>query len=616
MDFPEIYHFDKIAVDTETTGLDWMSDKIFGISVSTPDGADYYWDIRETPQTLHWLNDQLKQFRGTLINHNLKFDIHMLREAGVSSLEKRMDNFIWDCTMVRAALIDEHRHTYNLEDIAQDYLGKGKVEEIYTQLADMFGGPATRDAQIKNLQHAPSEMVAPYAKRDTRVALELWEAQQKIIDDVKMHKVCALERDVMYVVQDMERYGVRVDLDKAERTCFDLDREIERQKIELNKVAGFNVNPNPSGSIHKLFAPRQDKNGKWFACDGTSLSTTAKGKPSIDADALREMKHPAAGLILKIRKLSRCKNTFIQRYIIDSEKDGRVYPNINQCKSDSGGTVTGRLSITKPALQQMPSRDKEITGYVRPLFLPEDGHSWYRADYSQADARAFVHYTQSPPLVAAYAKDKYADFHSITAGVTGLPRSARFSGDANAKQVGLGLLFCMSEGRLAKEMGMHYTEEIVQDKYGNETDVTLLIPGEEVKDIFKKFHREIPGIKEFAKRATTVAKSRGYLISLMGRHMHFPRGQFTYRAIAYLCQSATAEFNKVKMVDTHNIIKTTDTRLLLSVHDELNFSSNDPDLMEKVEQEMEDFQSDHARLKLKVPMVAEMKSGQNWFEAK
>ena len=113
MNYPKLELFDKITLDTETTGLNWRQDKIFGFSISTPDGNDYYWDVRETPKALLWLNDSLKKFKGLLINHNLKYDIHFLREAGISVLDKKYPGIQWDCTMIRAALIDEHRFQYD-----------------------------------------------------------------------------------------------------------------------------------------------------------------------------------------------------------------------------------------------------------------------------------------------------------------------------------------------------------------------------------------------------------------------------------------------------------------------------------------------------------------------
>jgi hypothetical protein len=264
------------------------------------------------------------------------------------------------------------------------------------------------------------------------VTLRLWEHQQDIIDKVDMHKVCALEKDVMYVIQDMEQQGVRIDVSRAEKAMTDLTIIIDRDQKELNRVAGFKINPNPSQTIHDLFKPVYASQKKcWITNDGTRLSSTPKGKAKIDSQALREMKHPAAGMILKLRKMMKCRDTFIRNHVLANLKEDRVYPTINQIHSDEGGTVTGRLSMMRPALQQIPSRDKEILKIMRPLFIPDEGHDWYCADYSQADCRAFVHYTQTPPLIEAYAKDKYSDFHSLTAEITGIPRNPAYAGAPN-----------------------------------------------------------------------------------------------------------------------------------------------------------------------------------------
>jgi DNA polymerase I-like protein with 3'-5' exonuclease and polymerase domains len=619
MNFPNLHLFDKFAIDTETTGLDWMKDSIFGVAISTPDGKDYYWDVRDTPETLLWLNSALKNFKGRVIGHNFKYDLHMFREANVTMLSKRVNGIVWDCTMIRASLINENRFTYSLDDLAKDYLNARKLD-IYADLAEKFGGEPTRKEQMKNLYKAPASLVAPYAKRDTRLTLDLWEVQEKIIDRVSMHKVTELERDVMYVVQTMEAQGIRIDEKLVDIQIKKLNKIIPVKQQELNSFAKMIINPNPSKSIHDLFQPKWNAQEKCFITnDGTRIGTTQKGNPSIDSKALRAMTHPAAKMILDIRKLMKCRDTFLTKHIQNRLIKGRVFPTINQCKSDKGdagvqGTVTGRLSYTEPALQQIPSRDKDIMEIVRKCFLPEEGQLWYRADYSQSDFRAFVHYTESKPLMEAYAKDPKTDFHQLTADVTGIPRDPRFAGDSNSKQIGLGLLFSMGEGKMAKEMGMPYYEEEVTFNDG-ETKM-ILRAGEEVTEIFKKFHEKVPGVKEFTKKATSVAKTRGYVISLMGRHLHFPDKRWTYRAVAYLCQSATAEFNKVKMVDTFNMIENTRSKILLTLHDELNFSSDDPVLMKKVEKEMSDFHSEKARLKLKVPMIAAMNSGKNWYEVK
>lgn len=913
MIFPKLELFDHFAIDTETLGLDWWLPKIkmYGFSISTPDGKDYYWDIRDEPKAIDWLKDSIKYYEGIISGHNMKFDTHFFRKEGVDLINNNLD-----CTSVRACLLDENRLTYNLDDVARDCVGIEKVNP-YQILADMFGGKPTRKAQILNLSRPEAKrIVTDYAMGDTRAVLSLWEWQKDQIEKEDLHKIIGLERKVFKVVYDMEQRGVRVDTDRAEKSVIDLDGVIEKKREELDKLAGFPINPNPSGSIKKLFNPKQGKDGVWVAVDGTRLESTNAGNPSLNADALRLMNHPASDMILDVRKLMKCRDTFILGHVLGSQHKGRVYPNINQTKGEDGGTKTGRLSYTAPALQQIPSRDKLVKSLTRVLFLPEVGQKWYKMDYSQADARGFVHYVQSPPLVKAYNEDPRTDFHSLTSGLTGLPRSAPYSGGANcfdeeteylsptgwkkiseydgglvgqyhlngtvdmvepiqyiisesgimynvregdmiltpnhrvlssykgwkniwkqredtveylssltptkklrvitswieerkgmplsdveirlsvafqadgsydkskkfsrfglklprkiarlkelleingtkysehvdnrgitvirfntilqsksfgdkvwydasyeqrliileeichwdghfhklgykvyyntdkpsadyvhwasssiglrtsmystndeyrtsfncknpkkvwqvrcglkksytikpnqikrvnkfhkvycftlpssympvrrngrvyisgqSKQMGLGLLFSMGEGTMAFKMMLPYTVE----KRGNKE---WLKPGPEAQEIFNNFHRHVPGVKEFSKRATSVAKTRGFIISLMGRHMRFPRGMFAYRAAGYLYQSATSEFNKTKMVTTHEMLKGTDSELLLSVHDELNFSSDDKKLMNDARIEMEDFSSEKAMIKLSVPMVVDPEVGENWY---
>ena len=613
MNFPNLQQFDHFTLDTEGTGLDWWlpSVKTYGFSISTPDGQDYYYDIRENPRSVDYLRDQLKIYQGLVIGHYFKFDVHCFRKLGIDLLNNNID-----CTMVRACLIDEHRYEYGLDVLARDCL-KQRKDDPYEELAAIFGGAATRKDQILNLQHPEArQIVDRYAKKDTRITLDLWEWQKKEIERQDLHQIIALERDVMYPLIAMEHQGVRVDKDRAEQSLYDLEKYVDDLQDKLDKEAGFHINPNPNQtSIPKLFGVKKGEDKKWCTNDGTLLIETEGGKPSIGADALRLMKHPCAALILELRELKKCGGTFIQKHILDREYEGRVYPNINQTKGDDGGTIYGRLSYTQPALQQIPSRNKKISSLTRVLFIPEDGQQWYKMDYSQADARGFVHYTQSPPLVAAYQKDKFTDFHSLTASITGLPRNAPYSGGANAKQMGLGLLFSMGEGTMAEKMGLPYE---INQKLNSKGEVIMewKTPGPEALEIFTNFHTKVPGVKEFSKKATSVAKTRGYIKSIMGRHLRFPGGKYTYKAAGYLYGSATAEFNKVKMVETYNLLKGTGSYLLLSVHDELNFSSGDRDLMMAVKNEMEDYSSKKARIKLSVPMVVDAKSGPNWYETK
>ena len=192
--FPDLLQFDRIAYDTETTGLHWWKDKIFGVSISTPDGKDYYWDIRNDPNVVSWLRDMIPRCK-MVIGHNIKFDWHFSRELGIILPWDRCDD-----TMVRAAIIDEHLLSYDLDSVGKKYLGVGKDTDMYQELADIFGGAATKNVQMKNISRAPSAIVERYAKQDTRTCLDLYDWQEKTIQQQELQPVCELERQLIPVL--------------------------------------------------------------------------------------------------------------------------------------------------------------------------------------------------------------------------------------------------------------------------------------------------------------------------------------------------------------------------------------------------------------------------------
>jgi len=269
-----------LVIDTETTGLDWWRDKLFGISIAWDDQSAY-WDVRQDPQVIQWLQDLIREERvGTWVGHNIKFDYHFLREAGVTLPPERID-----CTMIRGALINEHEPTFSLDFLARKYAGMQKDEEIYAELAALFGGRATRNVQMPNISRAPIRIVSKYAIQDAVVTLALYNWQQAEIERQDLYRVHSLERDLMPVIIDMEEQGVCVDVERAERAVRELTLRVDREQSALNSLAGFEVNPNPSGSISELFKPERGEDGEWYLVDGTRADKTEGGKASINANA-------------------------------------------------------------------------------------------------------------------------------------------------------------------------------------------------------------------------------------------------------------------------------------------------------------------------------------------
>ena len=599
-----------VAVDIESSGLHWYRDKMFGVAVAVQDGdgtQSGYWDIREQPRVMDALREQLPRVR-RMVNHNIKFDCHFLMNEGVQVPLDRIE-----CTMVRAALINENELSFSLDALCKKYIGEGKVD-IWGELAKLFGGASTRAVQISNLHRAPSSLTARYAAPDPALALRLWLWQEEEIKKQGLQQVWDLERRVTPVLVQIERQGVRVDVERAKKSMVDVDRLVAHAQKELNRVAGFEVNANSPVQMRKLLRVHKETDGRWYA--GTRiLETTDGGEASISADVLRSLAAQGdarAQTALNIRKLIKAKS-FLKDHILGHEVRGRVHPNFNQARGESGlGTSTGRFSVNDPALQQIPSRDVEIAAIVRSCFIPEPKHKWFCIDWSQFEQRWFGHYAQDPTMLAKFKDDPKADFYQVVSDLTGIPRNPQRAGGVNSKQLVLGLIFGMSTGRMASEIGLPYT--VQQGKDGRE----YLEPGDEARELMTKLYGAIPGIRNFLDQASSIAKARGYVKTIMGRHIRFPHGRFTHKAGGLVLQGSAADAMKVKMVEISEMLRGTGAAMLLSVHDEIDIdlsAENIRELTERISVMYTKFDGDDTPIKCRVPIICSSRAAENWHEA-
>lgn len=616
--YPRLQDAPYVVVDTETTGLDWKRDKVFGVSIALPEGPDgltFYYDMRDDNDR-NFLIHELPRAR-KFVNHNIKFDVHMLRESGV-----HIDPWACRCTMVAAALIDEHEPSYSLDNLAKKHVGIAKVD-IWDELAAMFGGKPTRKDQIVNLPRAPRELVKQYAVGDVVAALRLYRHQMKEVqrkdslggDLVEVYK---LEHELLPVLIDMERHGVRVDEDAARSAADSFEIELKRHQRELDKLAGKPVNANSPPQVKALLlAEERGPNGEYFAIDGTRLEVTEHGNPSVGAEALRRMAHPIAKLVLEIRSLDKTINTFLRGHILSYSRHGRVHCNYNQTKSDNDkGTGTGRLSVNSPALQQIHKRDKKMAQRVRACFLPDEGQQWVSYDWSQMDFRIFAHFAKAPKILAMYEKNPDTDFHAAVAELASIPRDRTpGTGGGNAKQINLGLVFGMQPGRMAMEMGLPYTVELTRN--GRK----WLRPGSEAEELFMRYHNAIPGVAEMLEAASAMASGHGYVRTAapIRRRIHFPGRQFTHKAAGLIFQGTAADCLKHKLVEIHKILRGTDAKLLLNVHDEFDLSMPSDfevakPIMAEVLNELERFRAGDF-IPLRVPIRAGMGRGPDWWLA-
>lgn len=618
----ELSRFPIVSPDTETTGIHWYRDKVFGIAVAAYDPrekimASNYWDIRETPQVLTALSKELPKCK-KIVNHNMKFDAQALMQEGVKVPLDRLE-----CTSVRAALINENegiaagRNGFDLNSLCKKYLGREK-EDIWPELAEMFGGKASKAIQIKNLHRAPIRLARKYAIVDPELAILLWEWQEKQIEEQNLHKIWNLERTLMPVIIKIERQGVRVDEDRARKAQGDIAKAVAEAQHLLDKIAGKEVNANSPVQMRALFGCKKEQNGddvRWLTDAGFQLEITDGGEASLGKKSLivmAELGDKRAEHVMTIRRMTKA-NSFLKDHILGHAVGGRVYPNYNQTRGDNElGTGPGRFSINDPALQQIPARDVDVARVVRSCFVPEQRNQWGCADWEQFEFRWFAHYTKDPNILRAYEEDPDVDFHQIVSEVTGIPRNPRYAGDANAKQINLGLVFGMGRGEMAYQMGLPY--ESHKDRGGREWKRA----GPKANGIFDSYHSAIPGVQKLLDQAASIARSRGHVETVMGRHIRFPGGRGTHKAAGLVFQGTSADCMKQKMIELMPVCEENGWRMLLSVHDELDFDVPTKDVKRAkkiLKEHLETFDGKRCPIYCRVPIRSEAKFGPNWFEA-
>ena len=603
--FPEIPKSEIISLDYETTGFKyWQPDfRVFGIAVSAGDDS-WYWDVRNTPNVVEWLRETIRGC--TVVAQNAQYEYQCTRCLGI---DPRLTN--WYCTMVTECLIDEHHTSYALASIAK-YRGiDSQKTRILEEIRVAMGW---RDSQevLSRLSEVSPAMVAPYGASDASDALLIYRAQQPEIIKQDLHRVLRLEQDVMPVLADMSWTGVRVDLEAAYAAIPRLDEQEEILQFEINEITGGQFNVNSSPQVRDFFKPEPISKFQWRLIDGTLVGPTKGGKgPSLDQNVMRTIKHPLAEKILALRKTIKLRDTFIRGHVIGSaDGDGYVHTQFNQTRNDEdAGTVTGRLSSTDPALQQITKRDKVNATILRSMFLPDAGDEWLCADYSQVDFRCAAHLINDQSVIDMYELDPSLDYHQIVSDMTGIPRNATYAGAPNTKQINLGLAFGAGPGKLAFMMGMPYD---IKESRGK----MQYIPGQSATDVFNLYHKKLPGVKQFMKKAEAIAKETGHVRTAIGRRLRFPTG--AHKAAGLLYQSYAADLHKIGLVEVDALIRTErlPARILMSCHDEIGVSMKyDDEMKNQIVKHYTNFNSEDSVIQMRVPITASGNFGINWYEA-
>lgn len=613
LELPDITHCSKIAIDVETKdpnikahGPGWPTGDgyVVGYAIAV-DGWSCYLPVKhrgggnlDEKIVNRWLK-KVFESPAQKIMHNAQYDLGWVRKSGFNVNGQIVD------TMLVAALLDENRMSYSLNALSYDYLNKLKSEKGLTQAALEFGIDPKGE-----MWKMPAMYVGPYAEADAELTLELWQHFSAELTKQGLWQIAELELDLLPCLVEMTMRGVRVDVNKVERTKDSILKREKKVLEKIRKIAGSDIEIWAAQSLAKAF----DKLG-------ISYPKTEKGAPSFTKLFLQEHPHELASLIVEARSLNKTSGTFLNTIMKHCRADGRIHSHINQIRSDDGGTVSGRISMSNPNLQQIPARDPELGPLIRSLFLPEEGEQWAAIDFSQQEPRILTHYAKvfgdsrgiqlegAEEFVKAYNEDPDTDFHTLVAEMARIPRK-------QAKTVNLGIMYGMGVGKLAEQLDL---------------------PFEEAKKIINQYHKRVPFVKGLMQGVTNRLNARGAngsLRSLKGRKCRFDlwepdtfamnkalpyreaveawgpttklKRAYTYKALNRLIQASAADMTKQAMV---NIFQTGRVPLI-QIHDEIAISVKDAKEANEVATIME------SAIPLVVPNKCDVEIGESWGEAK
>jgi DNA polymerase I-like protein with 3'-5' exonuclease and polymerase domains len=613
MELPDLTGAKKIAIDVETrdpdlktNGPGWATGngEVVGYAIAVDDWSGYI-PIRhmgggnlDEKVVNKWLK-QVFECPADKIMHNAQYDAGWIKRMGFDLKGRIID------TMLIAALLDENRFSYSLNALSYDLLGKTKSEKGLVEAARSFG--VDPKAEMWKL---PAMHVGAYAEADAELALELWNYFSVQLGKEDLWGIANLELDLLPCLIEMTWRGVRIDQDRVEQTRDGLLKRERKIMKEIKDIAGRDIEIWAAQSLSKAF----DK-------VGIQYPKTEKGAPSFTKLFLQDNPHPLSQLVLQARNLNKTSSTFINTIMKHAHADGRVHSHINQIRSDDGGTVSGRLSMNSPNLQQIPARDPEMGPMIRSLFLPEEGEQWAAIDFSQQEPRILVHYahvygqSRNLPLegasdfVEAYNADPNTDFHSLVAEMANIPRK-------QAKVVNLAMMYGMGVGKLSEQLD---------------------IPMDEAKSLINQYHARVPFVKALmhgVMNRLNDKSSSGSIRSILGRKCRFDKWEpdtfamnkalpykeaiqeygattrlkraYTYKALNRLIQASAADMTKKAMVDLYKegIVP------LTAIHDELALSVTDKKQAEYIADIMT------KAVPLEVPNVCDIEIGPSWGEAK
>ncbi|WP_316844804.1 DNA polymerase I [Pedobacter psychrodurus] len=572
----------RISFDTETTGTDANMADLVGLSFSVKPGTGYYVPVPADRAEAQAIVDE---FRVVLenediekIGQNTKYDILVLKWYDVQVKGKLFD------TMLAHYLIDpDTRH--GMDVLSENYLGYSPIS-----ITKLIGAKGKNQGTMRDV---PVIDVVDYAAEDADVTLQLAHIFEPKLKELNAAKLAEeIENPLVYVLADIEKEGVRIDIETLQAYSKELETEIIKFEQNVYDKAGIKFNlasPKQLGEVlfDKLqLDPKAKKTKTGQYQTGEDVLTALASKSDIVQD------------ILDFRQLQKLKSTYVDALpLMVNPKTGRVHTSYNQAVA-----ATGRLSSNNPNLQNIPIRS-ERGREVRKAFIARDeNHILLSADYSQIELRIIAEISKEENMLDAFSKG--IDIHTATAAkVYGISiEQVDGTQRRNAKAVNFGIIYGQSAFGLSQN---------------------LAIPRKEAAEIIEQYFAQYPGIKRYMSDTMNFARENGFVETIMGRRRYLRdinsanqtvRGFAERNAINAPIQGSAADMIKIAMINIHKEMKVQQVQstMTMQVHDELVFDvlRSEKDLMKAI---IQDKMAN--AIKLTVPIVVEIGEGDNWLAA-
>ena len=578
---------DYVSFDTETTSLDYMLAELVGISIALKPNEAFYIPINhnyegaekqlEQDFVLEALKPFLESDEIPKIGHNLKYDRHILQNAGIDLKGTLLDTMLF--SYVNNSTITRH----NLDAVSKRYLNINP-----TSYEDVAG----KGAKQIPFSEVSIDVASDYASEDADISLKLYEHIEPLVQkEAKLAKLYSeIEGPLIYTLGDIERNGVLIDSEKLSQQSKELEAKILKLESKVQKNAGEDFN---------LGSPKQLQEILYEKLGLPVIKKTPKGQPSTSEAVLQELSidFPIVHDILSYRAISKLKSTYTDKLpkMINSNT-GRVHTSYHQAV-----TATGRLSSSDPNLQNIPIRSEEGRR-IREAFIAPEGYKILAADYSQIELRIMAHLSKDQGLMDAFAKGQ--DIHQATAAeifsinIDDVTPNQRRS----AKAINFGLIYGMSAFGLSKQ---------------------LQITRAEAQNYIEQYFERYPGVKNYMDETKSSAKQNGYVETVLGRRLYladiessnYQRRQYAERsAINAPMQGTAADLIKMAMTDLHSKIRneSLDAKIIMQVHDELVIEVNENQLDELSDLTV-NIMADIFKLDVDLKVDADI--GNNWDEA-